>query len=351
MKILIYGGSFDPVHTGHTEVLKVAAQFLKIDLIKIIPTKVSGDKELEATPHQRLEMVKIVSKKIENCEVDDFEILKESNEPSYSINTIKYLKKQYPNDELFFLIGADQLKIFKTWKKWEEIIKLTKVVVYNRDFIFENEKFNIENVELLPFSCIYVSSTEIKNNLMKIDYLDPDVVQYIVENGLYAKYWLLNYMSQKRLGHSLRVAYMMEQTLNHNGYCDLAFKGFIAGLYHDISKELDDEKMIEIYKRENHKELPVEVLHGVVGSYFLKNTLKYNDQIVLNAISRHTLPFAFGEGELSIIDMCLYCCDKLESLRTNEDINNIEYFRSLLKIDIKKCFDELFLSLSKQYSN
>ncbi|MGL4950587.1 MAG: bis(5'-nucleosyl)-tetraphosphatase (symmetrical) YqeK, partial [Mycoplasma sp.] len=181
--------------------------------------------------------------------------------------------------------------------------------------------------------------------------ISKDVSKYIIDNAIYANYWLRNYMSDKRFAHSMRVALMAKETLELNKHHEIANLGYIAGLYHDIAKEFDDSKMIDIYKKLNHADVPTKVMHGVVGAWYLKNIINYDNEMVLAAIEKHTLPFEFGSKELSILDMVLFCCDKLEHNRTNEDINNIDYFRNLLKIDINKCFNELYKSLEEQYKN
>ncbi|MGL4948048.1 MAG: nicotinate (nicotinamide) nucleotide adenylyltransferase [Mycoplasma sp.] len=350
MKILLFGGSFDPVHKGHVSIVNKVVNHLKIDKIFIIPTKVSHWKALDTTSNDRFNMLKLAYEGIENIHFSTYELEKDIDEPSYSIDTINHYQELYPNDEIFFLIGNDQYKLFNQWKDWELILSKVTLLVYSRNEVSQ-KIIKDPKIVFLPFDQIDISSTDIKNDLVNNDNLDKKVYQYIIDHALYSRFWLTKYISKKRYEHSLRVGSLIKQALKLNGYADLKSIGYTIGVYHDIAKEFDDEKLYKYLKNDSLKSFPKPVLHGVSGANFLKEVIGYNNELGLNAISRHTMPFEFGTGPLTILDKVLFCCDKLEYNRSEEDINNIDYFRQLLLKDIDECFTQLYKALKEQYNN
>jgi len=121
--------------------------------------------------------------------IDDFEL--NSKKPNYTIYTIHYLKKKFPNSELTLVIGGDQWSNFNDWYKWKDILKEVKIFCLNRSDLIK------ENIESLPngiqfikdYNC-KISSTEIRkminiNPESVHNSLHPDVFDYILENGIY----------------------------------------------------------------------------------------------------------------------------------------------------------------------
>ncbi|WP_457560784.1 nicotinate (nicotinamide) nucleotide adenylyltransferase [Caminibacter sp.] len=171
MKVAIFGGSFDPVHLGHVEVVKKALQNLDIDKLIIMPNYLNPLKhQFSAPPEMRLKWLKKVFKDFDKVEVSDWEIKKQR--PVFSIETVKKFKPKY------FIIGSDNLKTLDKWKNIEEILKLTEFVVATRDKIDENllKKYNISKVLHVN---IPISSTEIRNG--KFEYLPKDIENEIKE--------------------------------------------------------------------------------------------------------------------------------------------------------------------------
>ena len=166
MKSAIFGGSFDPPHLGHVEIVKKAFQELDIDKLIIMPNYLNPLKHsFSAPPELRLKWLKEVFKNFNNVEVNDFEISK--NRPVYSIETINHFKPDY------FIIGSDNLKTLDKWHKIDEILKKTELVVAKRGAVDKNllSKYNIKKVLDID---IPISSNEIRN--CKFKYL-PKVIE------------------------------------------------------------------------------------------------------------------------------------------------------------------------------
>lgn len=198
MRIGIYGGSFNPVHLGHKHLADTMCERLNLDKCIIMPAFVSPfktDKKGSVAAEHRLRMCELAFG--EDCyEVSDFEIRK--NETSYTVNTLTALKEQYPEDELFLIIGSDMLLSFNRWYRWQDILELCTLCAVSRcdeDPLDELEDFAEKTLRsegevlILPFSPLVVSSTEIReaiqNNADTSAFLHPSVWDYIRENNLY----------------------------------------------------------------------------------------------------------------------------------------------------------------------
>lgn len=352
-KILIFGGSFDPFHNGHFEILNQAEKLFKFDHIFIVPNYISPTKKTKSltSDFDRVEMIKLAIEQKSNWSISMFEL--ERKQRSYTINTIKYFSSLNPNSEIFLLIGLDQWNQFELWKKYDEILAKCKIIVAKRNNENVKCKFNIIPITI-PGININISSTNIrqKPTLYSLNY---KVLNYLNENGLYAIDRIKPLMSQKRFEHSLRVAYMAKDLMNHYDPDNKHF-AFTAGIYHDIAKELHFDKQINI--AENILGITdystPKLLHGYVGSYILRNEYYFNNQLILDAISRHTRIYDYYSTKPTLLDKVVYLADKLEPNRTDEDVfgKKIDRYRKLAYENIDKCFEELYnwlqINLSKK---
>lgn len=344
MKKIIFGGSFDPIHLGHEKILEKAMHYIGAQECILVPNLKTTYKTSEASPQQRLKMVEIVAQK-HHWTVDQFEL--NNNQTSYTINLVKYLHEKFPHDELYLLIGTDQLNKFHEWYQFEEILKFIKLIVYPR-VSYDKTLLEKYNATLIAEEKIDISSTDIRT-YFKLEYVDKDVAHYIIMNGVYHEGLLKTYMDEERYLHTMRVA-QMAKTITNKFYPDDSQKAWVSGLYHDLAKSLD-KQILEIiaYQYLGIPEEPWKTLHGPVGAYLLNKVYGFNNNEILNAIVRHTKPLSYGEP-LTFLDKVLYCADKLEPKRTDADIENIQYFRQLFHEDVDKCFTELYLATRKQYN-
>ena len=132
-RIGIYGGSFNPPHTGHLRAARQAVETLGLSRLLMIPTGVAPHKELPAdspTPQQRLEMLRIAVGSDPNLTVSDLEIRQET--VSYTCDTVQALRQSHPSAQLILLMGTDMFLSFESWKNPEQILQNAALGVFYR---------------------------------------------------------------------------------------------------------------------------------------------------------------------------------------------------------------------------
>lgn len=197
MRIGIFGGAFNPVHNGHINLAKSYFESLSLDKLLIVPTANPPHKTAVglASEDDRLNMLSLAFKDMDKVELSDIEFQRE--EKSYTYDTIKELRKIYPNDELFLIIGDDQFLSFDKWYKYKELLSEVVLCTAARE---ENKREEIidfaetllsknQNYFLADFEPVVVSSSEIREKIKKnedISALVPaEVSEYIKDKGLY----------------------------------------------------------------------------------------------------------------------------------------------------------------------
>ncbi len=127
----ILGGTFDPIHLGHTLPAKATAQHLSLDEILFIPANIPPHKTMpNVSAQQRVAMVNIACEHEPIFSCDERELGRHGN--SYTVDTLKELSQTYPNSQLHFIVGLDSLLTFTTWYKYQEILSLCHLVVNMR---------------------------------------------------------------------------------------------------------------------------------------------------------------------------------------------------------------------------
>lgn len=311
-RLIIFGGTFDPIHRGHIRIARKASMFLNADVV-FVPAKIPRWKEPEASSTDRLEMLKLALQEdgspsffIDDCE------LKRPGEITYSLDTIKYFKKKYPNRELFLLIGADEVNKFPHWHEPEVICSLAKVIYSSRPDV-EIDK-NILNkykiISLNFYESGNVSSSSIRS-LQSID-LPMNVLNYIEKNDLYYMKRLHSYLSDKRLNHSLSVAHLAYAIAVSNKIPNPE-RAYIAGALHDIGKELSKEEDISIMEKAfpEYKNYPHFAHHQFTGAYIAEKEFKITDISILDAIKYHCT----GKAHMSTLAKIIFASDKIEPTR------------------------------------
>lgn len=185
----IYGGTFDPIHTGHLITAQSVCEIRKLDKIIFIPSFISPHKtdRKASSPLHRINMIKLAIKGIPNFDCSDVEIKK--NNISYTIDTIQSLKSSYDNIEL--IIGYDNLITFHTWKEPDKILKLVKLIVLRRKVKESNQPRNkyFDKAVLVETPLIEIYGTDIRERVRynkSINFLVPQkVMAYIYKHNLY----------------------------------------------------------------------------------------------------------------------------------------------------------------------
>lgn len=186
MKLAIFGGTFDPIHTAHLTVAREAAQAFALDLVLFVPAAHPPHKDDGTEPYaHRFRMVELACESDPRFRASDLEA---GEEKSYSIRTIERVRAGLGDrDELYFLIGADAFAEIDSWYRSSDVVRLTDFIVVTRpahEYVAPAEA----RVHRLDTLALPVSSSEIRQEIsdgLTPGDLPPAVARYIRDNGLY----------------------------------------------------------------------------------------------------------------------------------------------------------------------
>ena len=339
MKIILFGGAFNPVHNEHVAMLKAAKERLGAEKVIVMPTAVSPHKSgvMTASPSDRLEMCRLAFSAL--GEVSDFEVAKGG--ASYSYVTCEHLKHLYPDDEIYFLMGADMFAYFPHWVYPERILKFVKPAVCARkgsDDIgraqrqFE-ELYN-DRAEIIGFTGAAVSSTRVRVAAALgadiSEYVPAEVAKYIKEKGLYYIPELAaaqKLMNEKRAAHTMRVAFMAAENCRRLKIPEL--KAVTAAALHDAAKNLKlSDKLLKGFVPPEG--VPEAVMHQYAGAYLAEHVFGVTDEDILNAVRYHTS----GRPGMSDLEKLIFLCDMLEEGR---DYEGVDKLRKIFMRDMDEC--------------
>jgi nicotinate-nucleotide adenylyltransferase len=178
MKLGLYGGSFDPVHNGHLLLARDALEILGLERVFFLPAARSPHKlHREPLPGEvRLKLLRCATAGEPGFEVDDRELRRAGI--SYTINTVREFRSEYPDAELYYFIGDDNLRELHTWKDIDELRHLVRFVVFARIGVAIPPEFIVVRRQ------VAISSTEVRERLERgasIRYLVPDVCLPILQ--------------------------------------------------------------------------------------------------------------------------------------------------------------------------
>ena len=178
MRLGVFVGSFNPVHEGHIKVANYLLENNYVDKVLMLPTPNYWEKQDLIPVEHRLNMLRFY-------ETDKIVIDNKHNDYPYTYQVLRSLKEDY-DDELYLIIGADNIENFHKWRNVDEIL-LNKIIVLNRNNININKYLkNYNKEQFIPvtdFPFINISSTEIRKGNYK--HLNPQVAEYIKEHNLY----------------------------------------------------------------------------------------------------------------------------------------------------------------------
>ncbi|MBO6586394.1 MAG: nicotinate (nicotinamide) nucleotide adenylyltransferase [Gracilimonas sp.] len=191
-RIGLFGGTFDPVHNGH---ISIAQSFLQSDLIDelwvlLTPYPPHKTREIQTPYEIRLEMLEKAFSGIRNLSIKTIE--NELPKPSYSVQTIRYLKEHLPDNTYFYCMGEDSLAKFHTWKYYEEILDECELLVAQRpgETHKDVEDKILQRTHFVDHTPLDVSSSGIREKITAgisiTDRVPEEVVKVIEKEQLYS---------------------------------------------------------------------------------------------------------------------------------------------------------------------
>ncbi len=169
MKVGLYFGSFNPIHVGHVELAKYLLHCTSLDEIWFVVSPQNPLKQTEKLlcDDMRLAMVRMAVADVPNMKICDVEF--HLSKPSYTIDTLTYLSKNYPSSDFTLIIGSDNVPTFNKWKNYLEILKRYSIIVYPRQFsdISKERKDYPQMIFMEGAPLFKFSSTEVRENIQQ----------------------------------------------------------------------------------------------------------------------------------------------------------------------------------------
>ncbi len=298
-------------------------------------------KGLCPSAQDRLNICRLAFADMECVEVSDFEI--QNGGTSYSYITCRAFRQKFPQDALYFIVGADMLKNFPDWKNPEEILNCVTLAACAR------------NVENSLNNALAVYSQRFKNKVQTFSYVGANVsssrvrtlaalgedisrlvpkpcAEYIQQNGLYARRDLQkvkNYLTESRWAHTVRVAVTATENCRRAGVDEK--DALTAAALHDCAKYLKPD-CNELQGFEIPDGVPDPVIHQYAGAYVAEKMFGITDGNILQAIRCH----ASGKPDMTALDKLIFLSDMLEEGRT---FQGVEYLRTVFADNIDKAME------------
>lgn len=333
----LFGGSFNPVHTGHLKAARFVRDALSLDEVVFLPANIPPHKAFDGEgveTKDRVNMLRLAVGEEKGFSVCEIELRREG--PSYTADTLRALKKLEPGTLFFLILGSDMLFYFEQWKNFREIFKMCPLVALSREQADEEELFSFAKsleeryggeIIVLKNKIEEVSSTEIRKKVRAgedIKLLVPDAVrEYIIKNGIYLsrrdfgalKHLVRELVGERRFAHTLGTVKTAAHLAARYG-CDPE-KARTAALLHDVTKGLGENEQLSLC--EKYGVLPDdwtlrakrELLHAVTGAKYARFELGIAEEEILSAIRYHTT----GRANMTLLEKILYLADMIEETR------------------------------------
>jgi len=338
MKLGILGGSFNPIHLGHLFLAEKVLTALNLDRVVFIPAYVSPFKKdcsLESC-NDRLDMLAAAITGDIRFAIDSCEIKRQG--VSYTIDTLEDIITRYlPTGKPVLIIGDDLAKDFPKWRDSERILQLADIAIAKRinapAFNYPYAHISIEN------DIMVISSQSIRQKIKDdADWMSlvPSGARAIIQDRK-----LYNYKGQKlgntqftvqqsdiqrietavresltteRFIHSRNTALMAVDLCRRFGLDPMA--GYLAGVAHDLAKQLDNKQLLKIIKADGQEISALEkdkpnLLHGKAAAVLLRDRFCIHNKDVLDAVAFHTS----GCENMVPLAKVIYIADKVECSR------------------------------------
>lgn len=193
--IAVFGGTFNPIHNGHIQILREVSKLNFVEKILVMPDNIPPHKQTNflADNKHRIAMCEIAIKGIDKAVLDCREMKRGGK--SYTYHTVLELKNEYKNNDIYFVCGGDMIMSLDMWYNSEELFKLTKFIAFSRSGI-DKKRFDDKlaflksigaDIYFIDCDIISVSSTKIREELTlnKNCSVPENVYNYIMENKVY----------------------------------------------------------------------------------------------------------------------------------------------------------------------
>ena len=339
----VYGGTFNPPHKGHMLAARQCREALGLDRVLVIPAAIPPHKQLaDGSPdaQMRLALTKLAVKGLDGFEVSDLELRREG--PSYTVDTLRQLSAQHPDNTLWLMMGTDMFLSFADWREPEQIAQLAHIVCFARTAVDAALKAKLEaqaerlrqglgaDVTLLHNEFLDISSTEARRLLffgLADGILEPAVLDCIRENGLYglgADYRGLPFGRLREVSLSLHKS---SRRAHAEGTSETAVRlarkygadealAARAGILHDLTKALSGPQQLEFCRlhgiavSDEERESPG-ILHGKTAAWCARE--RFGEcEAVCSAIEFHTT----GKADMTLLEKIIYIADYVEPTRS-----------------------------------
>ena len=191
MNIGLYFGTFDPIHLGHINIANFLIDNALVEKVWFVVTPENPEKSSNSLTNfmHRYEMVKIQVKDNNNLLASDIEL--NLKRPNYTIDSLRYISKTYPDNSFSLIIGEDNFVNFKKWREYKEIMSYYKIYVYPRKTRLKTDMKLImsNNIEMIEAPLIDLTSTNIRSKIIYKDsakaFISDSIYKYITTNNLY----------------------------------------------------------------------------------------------------------------------------------------------------------------------
>lgn len=355
-RVCIFGGSFDPIHLAHIHMAEAAIEQFSLDDVVFMPTGTSYHKgHASASAEDRNAVIRLAIAGRPHMSISTLDQSRGGD--TYTADTLAIIRAKHPDEEIYFLLGADSLMHMQSWYRPDMIFASAAIIVVQRpgvnpdecrahakelekqfpaarilflDSVFED----ISSTRIRELAWMYVSTGK-KSFLQELSALvTPEAADYIVSRRLYADEdaWteaeilddLKEKLSEERYAHTLGVADTAEALAENYGAP--AKQARIAGVLHDCGKFLKGDEYIRRAQMADIELSEAELansalIHAKLGAYYAKERYHIRDEDILSAIRSHTT----GHPDMTLLEEIIYVADYIEPNR--DEAPNLEVYR------------------------